>query len=130
MLPGMNAMADASLRPSRDWLGSWRSSTLAWWTPHAVLLGGLLAPLPVRVALWTLALLWMGLACILNSRRCGRTHCRYTGPHYLALIVPAVALGLALPSAGIVWWIILGLIVVGGSKLIWWVSERAWGKFS
>jgi len=28
----------------------------------------------------------MGTACILNARRCGRTHCRYTGPYYLAMI--------------------------------------------
>jgi hypothetical protein len=72
----------------------------------------------------------MGLACILNSRRCRRTHCRYTGPFYLAMIAPVLALGLATPSARIVVWLILGAVVVGGSKLIWWGTERAWGKFS
>jgi hypothetical protein len=71
----------------------------------------------------------MGLACILNARRCGRTHCRYTGPYYLAMIVPVVALGLALPSAGVIVWFILGVVVAGGSLLLWWATERAWGKF-
>jgi len=64
---------------------------------------------------------------ILNSRRCGRTHCRYTGPYYLAMIVPVLALGLI--SSGIYEWIALGVVIVGGSKLIWWATERAWGKF-
>jgi hypothetical protein len=130
LLPGLNAVAHASLRSSRDWLGSWRSNALAWWIPHAALLAALLAPLPVRIAVWTLALLWMGFACILNSRRCGRTHCRYTGPYYLMMIAPVLALGLTLPSAGIRAWIILGIVIVSGSKLIWWATERVWGKFS
>jgi hypothetical protein len=64
----------------------------------------------------------------LNGRRCGRTHCRYTGPYYLAMIVPVLALGFI--SSGIYEWIALGVVIVGGSKLIWWATERAWGKFS
>jgi len=57
----------------------------------------------------------VGLAAILNSRRCGRTHCRYTGPFYLAMIAPVLALGLAMPSAWIIVWLILGVVIVGGS---------------
>jgi hypothetical protein len=113
---------------SRDWLASTSSNLLAWWIPHAALLVGLIIPIPARVAIWALALLWMGTACILNSRRCRRTHCRYTGPYYLAMIVPVLALGLI--SSDIYQWIALGVVIVGGSKLIWWATERAWGKFS
>jgi hypothetical protein len=72
----------------------------------------------------------MGVACILNARRCGRTHCRYTGPYYLVMIAPVLALGVGLVSAGIYGWIVLGIFIVAGSKLIWWTTERAWGKFS
>ena len=68
------------------------------------------------------------MACILNSKRCGRTHCRYTGPYYLAMIVPLLALSFI--SSSIYEWITLAAIIVGGSKLIWWATERAWGKFS
>jgi hypothetical protein len=107
---------------SRDWLASTSSNLLAWWLPHAGLLVGLVVPTPVRVVIW------MGVACILNSKRCGRTHCRYTGPYYLAMIVPVLALGFI--SSGIYEWITLAVIIVGGSKLIWWVTERVWGKFS
>ena len=83
-------------------------------------------PIPVRVVIWTVALLWMGVACILNGRRCGRTHCHYTGPYYLAMIVPVLGLGII--SSGIYEWIALGVAIVVGSKVIWWATERAWGK--
>jgi hypothetical protein len=93
------------------------------------MLGGLLLDVPARTALWTVALGWKGLACILNARRCRRTHCRFTGPYYLAMILPVLALGLGVVPAGIHVWLVLGAVIVGGSKLIWWATERAWGKF-
>jgi hypothetical protein len=113
---------------SRDWLASTSSNLLAWWIPHAALLVGLFAPIQLRTGIWTVALLWMGTACILNGRRCGRTHCRYTGPYYLAMILPVLTLSFM--SSGIYEWIALGVVIVSGSKLIWWATERAWGKFS
>jgi hypothetical protein len=117
-----------TVQASRDWLAGTSSNLLAWWIPNAALLVGLFVPIAARVAIWIVALLWMGVACILNSRRCGRTHCRYTGPYYLAMILPVLALAV-IPS-GIYAWIALGVVIVGGSKLIWWATERAWGKFS
>jgi hypothetical protein len=80
--------------------------------------------------MWIIALTWMGTACILNARRCNRTHCRYTGPYYLAMIVPVLALGSGTVAVGFYGWVALACIVPIGSKLIWWASERAWGKFS
>ena len=56
------------------------------------------------------------------------THCRYTGPYYLAMIVPVIALWMI--ASGTYAWIALGCVIIGGSKLIWWATERAWGKFS
>jgi hypothetical protein len=123
-------MASATIQPSRDWLGSRGSSVLAWWIPHAAILAGLFVPTSLRVVVWTVALIWMGAACILNARRCSRTHCRYTGPYFFAMIAPVLVLGSGMVSAGIYEWIVLGVIIVGGSKLIWWATERAWGKFS
>src|SRR5258706_10268507 len=63
------------------------------------------------------------LGCALRVR-----DCRYTGPYYLTMIVPVLVLGII--SAGIYGWISLGVIIVGGSGLIWWATERTWGKFS
>lgn len=116
--------------PSADWLATARANLLAWWLPHAAIVGALFVAVPIRTAIWSIALAWMGIACILNARRCGRTHCRYTGPYYLITIAPVLALGAALPSAGVYTWITLGILIVAGSKLIWWASERMWGKFS
>src|SRR6266849_4769912 len=123
-------MANGAAKASRDWLGSRRTNLLAWWIPQAAILGSLFAPTPIRPVIWALALIWMGTACILNARQCGRTHCRYTGPYYLAMIAPVLVLGLGIVSTGIYGWIVLAVLIIGGSKFIWWATERAWGKFS
>jgi|SRR5262245_9237602 len=119
-----------TIQPSRDWLGSTHTSALAWWLPQAVIIAALIAPVPVRAAIWIVALIWMGTACILNARRCGRTHCRYTGPYYLSMIVPVVVLASDLVSVGFLGWLALGALILAGSKIIWWATERAWGTFS
>jgi hypothetical protein len=123
-------MANDSIRASRDWLANTRTSALAWWIPQVAIVGGLFVPGPIRATIWTIALIWMGTACILNARQCGRTHCRYTGPFYLAMIAPVLVLGSDIASAGIYGWIVLAVLIIGGSKVIWWATERAWGKFS
>src|SRR5258708_9368908 len=123
-------MPNAPAQASRDWLGSVHTSLLAWWMLKAAILAGLLVPVSVRALIWIVALIWMGAACILNARRCNRTHCRYTGPYYLAMIVPVVVLGMGAVSAGIYGWIFLGVLIVGGSGLIWWAPERPWVEFS
>ena len=114
---------------TRDWLRSARTSLLAWWVPHAAIVAGLFVPVPVRAVIWTVALIWMGVACILNARRCGRTHCRYTGPYYIAMIVPVLLLAAGMGSAGFSRWLILGVLILAGDKIIWWATEYAWGKF-
>jgi len=123
-------MAGEAVRISRDWLRTPRTSALAWWIPHTALVVGLVATVPLRAAIWTIALIWMGAACLLNAKRCGRTHCRYTGPYYLVMIAPVLALGSGMLSVDIPGWIALGVLIVGGSKVIWWATERAWGRFS
>ena len=119
-----------TIQSSRDWLGSARTNALAWWFPQATIIAALIAPAPLRAAIWIVALIWMGAACILNARRCGRTHCRYTGPYYLGMIVPVVVLASGVVSVGFYGWLALGALILAGSKVIWWATERAWGKFS
>ena len=85
--------------------------------------------MPVRASVWVLALAWMGFACILNSRWCGRVHCRYTGPYYLALTIPVLLLGTGLYQPEAYAWIILGVLSVFGGYLITWVSEAVWGRY-
>jgi hypothetical protein len=123
-------MANDAIQPSRDWLGSTRASALAWWVPQAAIVVALSAPMSLRAVIWLVALIWIGTACVLNSRRCGRTHCRYTGPYYLAMIVPVLVLASGIISAGFSGWLMLGVLILAGGKIIWWVTEFAWGRFS
>src|SRR5712692_5891691 len=123
-------MTNTPIQTSRDWLGSVHTSLLAWWMPKAAILAGLFVPVSARSVIWIIALVWMGTACLLNARRCGRTHCRYTGPYYLAMMAPVLVLASGIVSANFYGWLILGVLILGGSKIIWWATERAWGKFS
>jgi hypothetical protein len=130
-LHGEGIMANDTIQASRDWLANTRATALAWWIPQVAIVGGLFVPgRPIRAAIWTIALIWMGTACILNAGQCGRTHCRYTGPFYLAMIAPVLVFGSDIASAGIYGWIVLAVLIIGGGKVIWWATERAWGKFS
>jgi hypothetical protein len=66
----------------------------------------------------------------LDAQQCGRTHCRYTGPYYLAMIVPVAVVGLGITPLTPYGWIALGILILGGGYVIWWATERLWGKFS
>ena len=123
-------MSKATADTSRDWLGSKRASVLAWWFPFVAIIGGLFVQVSLRTAGWVIALGWMGTACMLNARRCNRTHCRYTGPYFLVMIMPVMALGTGFVTVGVLGWISLGVLIVGGGGLIWWAKERTWRKFS
>jgi hypothetical protein len=127
---GEAIMAHTAIQASRDWLANTRTSAFAWWIPKAAIVGGLFVPAPVRAAIWIVALIWMGTACILNARRCGRTHCRYTGPYYLAMILPVLVLASGVASVDFYAWVSLAVLILGGSMIIWWATEKAWGKFS
>src|SRR5260221_7696536 len=123
-------MANAPTQPSRDWLGSVHTSLLAWWMPKAAIVAGLFVPVSFRALIWIIALIWMGTACILNARRCNRTHCRYTGPYYVAMIVPVFLLGMGVIAGGIYGWIFLGVFIVGRGGLICVGTKPALGEFS
>jgi len=114
--------------PARDLLARPIVSAFAWWLPQLGIAVALLAPMPVRVGVWTLALAWTGSMCLLNAARCGRTHCRYTGWFYLLLIVPTLAAGwIDAPTTA---WITLAAVILIGGKVIWLATERTWGRFN
>jgi hypothetical protein len=115
---------------SNDWLSNAYTNLAAWWLPKGAIIAALFAAVSLRAAVWTVALLWMGIACILNARRCGRTHCRYTGPYYLMMILPVLGLAFDLISASIYAWLALAILIVCGGWLIWWMTEQLWGRYS
>jgi hypothetical protein len=88
------------------------------------------AKVPFRTVVWAAALAWMGVACLLNARQCSRTHCRYTGPYYLAAVAPVLVVGAGVVSLSLYGWLALGVLILGGGYAIWWGTERAWGKYS
>lgn len=115
----------------RDWVTGVRSYSIAWGIPTLALVVGIALPPPVRTAVWSTALVWMGVACILNAIRCGRLHCFLTGPFFLlmAFIVPAHGFGYLSLGPNGWWWLGLTLIVVGGG-LLWYLPELIWGRYS
>src|SRR5262249_33463274 len=122
-------MASEVVQSSRDWLNSPRPSAVAWWIPKAAIVVALVIPPPARTGIWIIALVWMGAACILNSRRCGRTHCRYTGPYYLGMIAPVLVLASGVISVDFYAWFSLAVLVLGGSMIICVGTEKAGGEF-
>jgi hypothetical protein len=113
----------------KDWAGNWISLGGLWGLPAAaMLIGALLDPLP-RAIIWSAALVWMGGACIANVRRCGRTHCRFTGPFYLVMAALVVAYAAGALPIGEDGWAILGAVAIVGTAALWWGSERIWGLF-
>lgn len=113
----------------KDWAGKWSSLVGLWGIPAAGMLAATLLEPGLRTLVWSAALTWMGGACVMNARRCGRTHCRFTGPFYLLMagLVVAYAAG-ALPI-GDHGWAVLGTATIIGSAVLWWGSERIWGVF-
>lgn len=73
-----------------------RPALLLWCLPTALVIVGVVWP-SARAALWIPALLLMGIACVVNARRCGRLHCHITGPLFLL-----AGLATALDAGGVV----------------------------
>lgn len=113
-----------------DWVARPRTFFVAWGLPTVVLLVGIFLDPTVRTFLWTAGLAWMGLECLANASRCGRTHCYFTGPFLLLTAVASL-----LHEFEIVWlgpdgWIWLGITVAVGGALLWWVPEHVLGRFT
>src|SRR3546814_7606955 len=71
----------------------------------------------------------MGLACIINSRRCGRTHCRFTGPFLIVMAILVIGHTIGRLPLGRFGWPILGATTFAGFVALWSGRKRAWGMF-
>jgi hypothetical protein len=125
-------MLDRDVSAKRDW-ADWtnnrRRYVLAWGLPGALLIVGIFLPAPIRTGVWAGSLVWMGIACIANAARCGRTHCYLTGPFFLAMAVVTAAHGAGMLSLGRHGWWWTGMAIVVGAVVLWLVPERLFGKF-
>lgn len=114
--------------PARvDWVKN--RSLVAWGLPTAALFAGILLPDPLRTAVWTLSLIWMGGACLANARRCGRTHCYFTDPFFLPMAAAIIVHGLGLVDFGPSAWHWLGMTIGAGAVILWIVPERLLGPY-
>ncbi len=114
---------------NHDLAGSLPKFMLTWGAPIGTMLGSILLPPPIKTIVWIAALLWMGAACLLNAKRCGRTHCRYTGPFFIAMSAPVGLHGFDIFSFGPDGWRWLGISVAVGGGGIWWATEKFLGKY-
>jgi len=116
--------AAQSCRKPADWAEApvrW----ILWRLPLGLALVGWIAG-PWRWPLWSVALLWMGAACGLNARRCGRVHCTFTAPLYglLGLVAVGRAAGWLEVAPGWLW-----LMAIAGTLISFipeWLGRRYW----
>ena len=112
-----------------DWCRSTTSSIVAWGIPIAgLILSSSLARSWMPIV-WPVSLIWMGTACLLNVRRCGRLHCYTTGPFFYIMAVISALHGFEVVDLGPSGWSwISGITIVGGVGLTW-VPELVFGRY-
>ncbi|MCZ6586710.1 MAG: hypothetical protein O7B24_02065 [Alphaproteobacteria bacterium] len=113
-----------------DWVSRRGAAVVAWGLPIVALVAATGLDHPAKTLVWLVALTWMGLACLANARRCGRMHCRFTGPFFLLMAALATLHGFEVVWLGTNGWQILGLIVLVGGILLTVVPEKLWGKYT
>ncbi len=102
-----------------------------WGAPVAIATALSLSPVPnwLSAIAWTIAFTWMGGACLLNARRCGRLHCYFSGPILLlgALMDAAVGFGVVTLGAqqGLTTLVMATLVLAALTYLL----EYIWGRY-
>lgn len=123
--------SNATSCPSRDILASRLRVFLLYWLPAmAIVLAGVPAiSSGWRTLVWTVALVTMGVACIVNALRCGRVHCYFTGPFFLLMALLALSYSLGILHLGGNGWNLLGLMTLIGGIALWCLPEMLLGKY-
>ena len=91
---------------------------LLWW-------GEKFVPHPAKTLAWIAALLWMGFACLVNTHRCSRIHCCYTGPVFLNMVISVFLHGFGVLSLGHEGWVWLGNTIGMGTAGIWFFQKNS-----
>jgi len=128
----MSAIRTDPINPSpRDFLGSWRQTVLAYGLPIAAIMatGNPYIGNGWRTAVWTAACLVMGGACLLNAVRCGRIHCYFTAPFFLAMAGVTVLFGAGVVPLGSNGWNAIGNTLLVGGVLLTFGPEPIFGKY-
>lgn len=113
-----------------DWVSSNRKRLIAWHIPTVAIVGAAFLGGAVQAITWTVALAWMGTACLLNARPCGRRHCYLTGPFLVVMSILSFLHGFDVVSLGPKGWLWLGItLVILGYGLLWKLPEYLWGTY-
>ncbi|HKV25791.1 MAG TPA: hypothetical protein VJN93_14450 [Candidatus Acidoferrum sp.] len=129
--PAESSPSPNSIQCSRDLLSRPLTATLFFCVPAIAIIvtaqhtfsSGL------RAIVWTIALILLGSACLVNARRCGRTHCFLTGPFFLLMAAVTALFGFGLLRLGANGWGLLGQILLLGAILLCCVPELLLGKY-
>ena len=115
---------------SNDLVAKRWSFWLFWGFPQLVMLAAVFVEESLRMTLWIVSLLTMGLACLYNARQCMRRHCRITGPFFIIGAIVTLAVGMRWVDLGLYAWFWLGgtLIIAGYSLAI--VPDRIVGRYA
>lgn len=112
----------------RDWARGARG-LLIWCVPLAILLISPLLYETSLVVIWPSLLTFMGIACLMNARRCGRLHCYLTGPFFLLLAPVALLYGLGVVPLGRNGWGFLSTTLIIGGALLTCGPEWFFGRY-
>ncbi|GAB5464151.1 hypothetical protein [Hoeflea alexandrii] len=123
-------MNNTAEQKSRDLVGDYKTFILHWGLPIAAMVFAIFLNHPPKTMVWVASLFWMGVACIINARRCGRTHCYYTGPFFLFMTIPVLLHGYQIWWFGPEGWKWLGIAVGVGGGGIWCLTEKVLGRYS
>jgi hypothetical protein len=72
---------------------------------------------------WTLALLVMAVACLVNARGCGWMHCYFTALFFLLMAAVSLLHGLRIVPLGPHGWSRIGIVLPVGATLLCLVPE-------
>ena len=118
-----------SCGPERDFLCKGPRACLLWGAPWVAFALGFREPPGLRTVLWATSLAVMGVACLLNASRCGRVHCRFTGPFFILGALTSLGYGLGLLPFGPSGWSWIGQGTIIGAIGLTWVPELFLGRY-
>ncbi len=123
----MTETADAR---RRDLLSSGWKPWLIWGVPWLLVIVAESFGNTAHTILWPVGFSLVGMACLVNARRCGRRHCLYTGPLYLLSALASLLYGMHLLPIGVHGWDWILGITLGGTLFFCCVLEPALGRYS
>lgn len=116
---------------SRDLVKKPAAAWLLWGLPIAIIVitGNVASAGWILTVAWTASLVTMGVACLVNARGCGRTHCYFTGPFFLLMAIMSLLHGLHVVSLGPRGWSYIGIVLLIGSIVLCAAPELIWGRY-